>query len=87
MNIFYVMCVLALAAGPLWAQGKKPASHEEPKKESGSGLRKAENGANEVLDDVEKGVKKAAHVVDTEGNKALQSVDDTIHGRNKKGSK
>ena len=79
--IVVVLGISLLAAGPAWAQGKKPKK-EEPKKESSSGgLKKAENNGNKALDSVEKGVKEGASAVVTGGNKALQAVDDTIHGR------
>ncbi len=74
------LALFALATGSAWAQGKKPA-REAPKKESGSGLKNAEDKTNKALDSVEKGVKEGARAIEKGGNKALQAVDDTIHGR------
>jgi len=78
-----LVILVALATSPLWAQGKKSA-HQESKKESGSSLKQVQDGANKALDGVEKGVKEGASAVATGANKALQAVDDTLHGRKEK---
>jgi hypothetical protein len=80
MRILPLLALSMLMPAVSSAQGKKPAE-QKPKNESSPTLKKAQDGANQALDGVEKGVKEGAKALSAGANKALQSVDDTIHGR------
>ena len=67
--------VLALGAG---AQGKKP---EPQKKKASSTFQDAKDGANEALNDLDRGIHKAIPPVKKAANDTLQAIDDTLHGR------
>ena len=73
---------LLLVAGAVQASGKKPPP-EKPKAEKKASLKDAKDDANRVLNNLDQGIHQAAGEAKEAGNKALQAVDDTLHGRKK----
>ncbi len=79
MKVLFITALLVMTASASRAEGKKPPPESQKKTEPT--LKKAQDGADQALDGVEKGVKEAAGTLKTGANKALQAVDDTIHNR------
>ncbi len=81
LSLAWLATMIIGFAGSLEASGKKPP--EKPKAEQKSTLKDAENSANRALNNLDRGIHQAGGEVKDGANKALQSVDDTIHGRKK----
>jgi hypothetical protein len=70
------LLVIFVAVAPLWAEGKKPP---EKKEKTSHTLQDAKDGANKVLNDIDRGVHKSIKPVKDGANDALNAVDRGVH--------
>ncbi len=86
MKIFRLFPLLFLLQGPARADGRQPPP-KKPEQEQKSTLQDAKDSANHALENVALGVHQASGEIIDAANKALQNVDDTLHGRRQKDAK
>ena len=77
LSMIYFLSLLLFISAPVWAEGKKP--EKKPPEKSSSTLHDAKEGANDALNDIDKGVHKAIPAVKEGAEEALDAVDKGVH--------